>query len=75
MLRDPLDELIDELESTLPAASGHDPHELLPRLADLQMVIAPFLFGTEEAHRRIQQTPLFAKVVAQLTAQAERWKK
>jgi hypothetical protein len=75
MWRDPLDELIDTLESTLPAVTDHHPYELLPRIEELQMVTAPILFGTPEARRRIEQTPLYHRVVAQLLAQAERWKK
>src|SRR5262252_3197147 len=75
MWRDPLDELIETLESTMPSSTSQQPYELLPRIEELQMVIAPILFGTPEDQRRIEQTPLFHRVVAQLTAQAERWKK
>ena len=49
--------------------------EILPDLADLQMVLTPALFGTEEDIRRIKQTPLYHRVMAQLEQQAARRKK
>lgn len=72
MWRDPLDELIDSLEAALPVETVQIQNGMVPRLADLQMVFAPILFGSEEDARRIQETPLYQKVMAQLAAQAER---
>ena len=69
---DPLDELIDALETALPAVTKPEPVELLPRLVDLQMVIAPLLFGSEEDRRRIENDPLYTKVMDQLAEVAKR---
>jgi hypothetical protein len=75
MWRDPLDELIESLEAALPADTAPNTYEILPDLADLQMVLTPALFGTEEDIRRIKQTPLYHRVMAQLEQQAARRKK
>jgi hypothetical protein len=66
MWRDPLDELIDMVETALPADTHTNRHELLPRLADLQMVISPILFGSDKDRERTQADPLYHKVMAQL---------
>lgn len=71
MWRDPLEELIDTLETALPAISPN-PHEVLPRLEDLQIVMSPFLFGTADAQARMEASPLYRKVMTQLAARAER---
>jgi hypothetical protein len=69
---DPLDELIEALDSTLPpvvnsAPSGFPrPSDWQNSLPDWQKVICPILFGTEEDARRIQQTPLYQKTMARL---------
>jgi hypothetical protein len=53
--RDPIDELIEELERALPIApTGGD---ALPRLEDLQMVIVPILFASKEEQARIFADP------------------
>jgi hypothetical protein len=70
MWRDPLDELIDMIETALPADTNR--HELLPRLADLQMVMSPILFGSEKDRERIEADPLYHKVMAQLAERAKR---
>lgn len=73
MWRDPLDELIDTLETALPVATKHDRYELLPRLVDLQTVASAILFGTDDARERRQAGPLYHTVMAQLAARAQRW--
>jgi hypothetical protein len=75
MWRDPLDELIESLEATLPPSSGGGPYKILPDIADLEKVINPFLFGSIEDQRRIEKDPLFDKVMRQLAEQAARWNK
>ncbi len=65
--------VIDTLETALPAVTKPDPYELLPRLVDLQLVIAPLLFGSEEDRRRIEIDPLYTKVMNQLAEAAKRW--
>ena len=73
MWRDPLDELIETLETTLPVATKHDRYELLPRFQDLVMVLTPLIYGSEEDRERIQTDPLYHRVMAQLQARARRW--
>jgi hypothetical protein len=72
MWRDPLDELIDMIETALPAVTNANRHELLPRLADLQMVISPILFGSDKDRERTQADPLYHKVMAQLAERLKR---
>lgn len=69
--RDPLDELIDELDRAVPTASNG--HQTIPRLEDLQTVFAPILFASKEEQERIFADPqyqtLHDKVIRQLTHQ------
>jgi hypothetical protein len=58
--RDPLDELIEELERALPPTA--DPSGHLPRLEDLQAVISPILFGTKEQQERLFADPAYQRL-------------
>jgi hypothetical protein len=60
MWRDPLDELIEDLEAALPPTTGR--YEHLPRLEDLQAVISPILFGTEEEKERLLSDPNYQRL-------------
>lgn len=72
--RDPLDELIDELERAVPTATPGD-NAILPRLEDLQAVIGPILFASKEEQGRIFADPqyqhLYGTVMRQLTRQTD----
>jgi hypothetical protein len=60
MWRDPLDELIEDLEHALPSAPAR--YQFLPRLEDLQAVISPILFGTEEEQERLLADPNYQRL-------------
>lgn len=60
--RDPLDELIEDLERALPETTGPTLQESLPRLEDLQAVISPILFGTEEERKRNLTDPEYQRL-------------
>lgn len=66
--RDPLDELINELDRAVPTPSNGP--QAIPRLEDLQTVITPILFASKEEQARIFADPqyqqLYAKVMRQL---------
>ena len=70
--RDPLDELIDELDRAAPKEPASDPS--IPRLEDVQAVIGPILFASREEQERIFADPqyqhLYATVMRQLTRQS-----
>jgi hypothetical protein len=68
---DPLDDLIDALDLTLPPpvddardVSLWKPPDFQRFYSDWQKVFCPIMFGTEEDARRIQQTPLYQKTMA-----------
>jgi hypothetical protein len=71
--RDPLDELIDELDRTVPGGSVGD--HAIPRLEDFQTVMTPLLFASKEEQERIFADPqyqkLYARVMRQLTHQTD----
>lgn len=71
--RDPLDELIDELERAVPTEPGR--YAVLPTLEDLQAVITPMLSASKEQQERIFADPqyqqLYARVMRQLTHQPD----
>lgn len=71
--RDPLDDLIDELDRAVPATSNG--HQTIPRLEDLQTVFTPILFASKDEQERIFADPqyqhLYAKVIRQLTHQPD----
>ena len=60
MWRDPLDELIEDLEAALPATTARHGH--LPRLEDIQAVISPILFGTQEEQERLLADPNYQRL-------------
>ena len=64
--RDPLDELIESLETNLLPDTSQRGDENLPRLVDLQMVTKAIVFGTDEDRYRMRQTPLYREVMGQL---------
>jgi hypothetical protein len=53
MWRDPLDELIEDLERALPSTPGR--YEMLPRLEDLQRMVSVALYGTNEDRARAEK--------------------
>jgi hypothetical protein len=73
--RDPLDELIDELDRALPSEAGKGRYVLLPTLEDLQAVLTPILFASKAEQERIFADPqyqrLYATVMRQLTRQTD----
>jgi hypothetical protein len=71
--RDPLDELIESLETTLPADNSNGPYELLPRIEELQKVLPPLLYGSAEAREQIERDPMYHRVMRQLQERAKRW--
>jgi hypothetical protein len=58
--RDPFDELIDELDRTVPRDSAGDTE--IPRLEDLLAVIAPILFAPKEDQARIFADPQYQQL-------------
>lgn len=56
ILRDPLDELIEDLEKTIPATQGPIVPDL-PSFSDMQMAICPLLSGSAEAIERSKNDP------------------
>jgi len=56
MWRDPLDELIEDLERVVPAQTAV-PRQRLPRLEDFQEVISAILFKTDEELERWRADP------------------
>jgi hypothetical protein len=68
--RDPLDELIGDLERTLPPDRGRDHLDLLP-LEDMQKLICAILYGTEEDRARVEKEPGVQRVWRYLERLAE----
>lgn len=66
MWRDPLDELIEDLERALPVKSERSTWEMLPRLEDLQWAVGRILFArTEEERARAKDDPRVQEIAAQ----------
>ena len=61
--RDPLDDLIDELESSLP--SDHYGGSASAEFEDLQAVMDAILYGGEEQQRRLKTMPQYERVMGQ----------
>ena len=68
--RDPLDELIDELDRTVPPAPIRAARDQLPRLEDLQVIVAAILYSEADADdTTLAEThPGYAEAVARLEA-------
>ena len=62
MWRDPLDELIEDLDAALPATKTPERYEFLPRLRDFQAVISPTLYDTPEQLARRRADPQFRQL-------------
>src|SRR4029453_5873955 len=60
--RDPLDELIGDLERALPPDTGHGSLGL-PPIEDEQMLISAILYGTEENRARAYKEPRVQRVL------------
>ena len=57
--RDPLDELIDDLERTVPAGKATDAAEIRRVLDELQWAAGVILWGSEEEQARVMHTQRF----------------
>ena len=68
MWRDPLDELIDDLEGALPVVKLQDDS---PPLFDIQRAVQAVLAGGETLERA-KREPWYQEVVAKMTRQVER---
>ena len=70
MWRDPLDELIDDLERALPAPSPQA--DAAMSLEDLQHYVSVALYGTEDARARAKREPWYDRVERHFAEMAER---
>jgi len=77
--RDPLDELIDDLERAVPAAAAN-PYQMLPRLEDMQWFISLILGRdkwyeepTAEEIALLEANPRYQMVTRQLDDCGRRW--
>jgi hypothetical protein len=66
--RDPLDELIGDLETALPSS----PLETLPSYEDTIFVCGTVLHGSEEAKRRLKTDPRYLQFISRMRAIARR---
>ena len=64
MWRDPLDELIEDLERALPSTPA--PYEMSPRMEDLQRMVSVALYGTDEDRARAEKEKWYQDVMDQL---------
>jgi hypothetical protein len=64
MVRDPLDEVIEDLEQAAPAPAVSQ----MPDFAEMQRYIGVILHGSEDAKRRIENSPQFRQFTARLAA-------
>jgi hypothetical protein len=65
MLRDPLDELIEDLEKAPPPVTAHSPESF----AELIRYTDIMLYGSEEAKRRLDRDAKFQQFAARMRAQ------
>jgi hypothetical protein len=70
--RDPLDELIQDLEQSLPAEVQVSKYQILPRLEDLQAVMTALLFSSKEDQARIFADPQFQHLYDTVICQMQR---
>ena len=69
MWRDPLDELIEELDQvTSPPSAGHS----LPSMKDVIYFTDIILYGSPDAKRRLEHDPRFQEFKAKLGGRAKR---
>ena len=61
--RDPLDELIADLERAVPAAAG-SAFDVLPPVEDVQLLVAAILWGNDEERARVERDPRVQAVIA-----------
>ena len=68
MWRDPLDDLIDQLETSVPTPPVRG-GEILPTFVDLQWAVAPLIWGCSEERLALHHAdPRFQLVMDQLAA-------
>lgn len=70
--RDPLDELIDELEQALPSDAEPGRYVVLPTLEDMQAVFTPVLSASKEEQQRIFADPQYQHLSDRVMAQLRR---
>jgi hypothetical protein len=66
MVRDPLDELIEDLEQPAPAPLAQQ----LPDFAELQRYLDVIMYGSDRAKQRLQTDPAFRRFTARLAGRA-----
>ena len=71
MWRDPLDELIEDLEATLPPSPTPRRDEYLPRLVDVQRAVQAILAHSEGRRADPSHELWFQKVKEQLACRVE----
>ena len=64
--RDPFDELIDDLERSLPQARSVGPVDYQAALIGCQLIVAAILHGTEEDRLRAERDPRVQMFYAEL---------
>jgi hypothetical protein len=71
--RDPLDDLIEDLERAVPATSVPDQYEFLPRLEDLQWAVGEIIWASTPGEQaRVAQDPRVQEVMDQLARRLAR---
>jgi hypothetical protein len=61
--RDPLDELIDDLDRVTPAATG-SVTDVIPPFEDVQLLVSAILWGDDEERARVERDPRVQAVLA-----------